>query len=220
MTNLRLGLTPWLELETALPVAWMDARDGDERVERTGVGDVPLLLAWNHDLEEWSFGLSGGAYLPVGEIGSEGLPATATFSTGTVDPTFGVSVVGPRLVGRLGWQFSSTTRLVVADQDNGRRLGSSFTTSLGVDHPLGERFVGQVQLTHFHRAEDSGPTMEPSGGDWLYLQPQVAGNLFTSPNQAVQALLGLRVPILQDVVGRQLVDSTALTFGLAYTWNR
>lgn len=220
MSNLRLGLTSWLEVETALPVAWMDARDGDETVERTGIGDVPVLLTWSRGTADWSLGLSGGAYLPVGELGSDALPATATFSTGTVDPTLGATLVGPRLLGRLGWQLSSTARLVVAEQDDGRRLGSSVTTSLGVDHTLGDRFVGQIQFTHFHRAEDSGPTMGDTGGHWLYLQPQVVGSVFTSPQQAVQALVGLRIPLHQDVAGRQLVDSTSMTFGLAYTWNR
>lgn len=216
---LRLGISHSLEAEVALPVAWMDAEDPAGRVTRTSIGDVPTLLTWSHRRSDWTMGVTGGVYWPVGELGTEGLPATATFSTGTVDPTIGAYLLGP-LLGDWGWHVSSSTRWVVSDQDDGSRLGSSFSTSLGVNRTIGPRFVGQVLVTHFHRQTDTGNAMEDSGGDWMYAQPQVLANVFTRPDQSLQAMVGARIPMLQNVRGTQLVESPSLSFGLAYTRNR
>lgn len=216
VNSLRVGIRRGFEAELALPVAWMEAKDAAGTAKRTSVGDVPTRIVWNAARRAWSYGLSGGVYWPVGELGTEGLPATATFSTGTVDPTAGAHLRGPELFG-FGWQLSSSARLVVADQDDGSRLGSSFTTTAALDRPLGRRFVAQALLTHFHRQADRDNMMEDSGGDWLYLQPQLLANLLARRDRSIQAYFGARIPLRQNVRGMQLVESTALSFGLALT---
>lgn len=216
LLGLRVGLGSALEAELALPIAWMDARDGTERAEQTSVGDLATRLSWTTARRDWSFGATVGAYWPVGELGTDGLPATATFSSGTIDPTAGVHLRGPQMRG-IGWQLSTNARFVLSDQDNGARLGSSFSTSVAVDRPLGDRLVVQMSGTHFHRQSDRDNPMEDSGGDWFYLQPQLLGNVLTRADQSIQAFLGLRIPVYQNVRGLQLADSASFSFGIAYT---
>lgn len=218
VNDVRFGLGRSLEFDLRLPAAWMDARDGAESVERNSVGDLATLLTWTGAREDWMLAATAGVHWPTGDLASDGLPATATFSTGTIDYAAGVSVAGPRVAG-WGWQVTTISRLVFDEQDDGRRLGSSSTTTFGVDRPVGSRWVGQLLLTHFHRQADDGPVMEDTGGDWIYLQPQIAADLFTRPDHAIQAVAGLRIPLRQDVRGTQLVDTTTFNVGLAYTWD-
>lgn len=227
MTSLRAGIASSLEAEIALPVAWMDARDGDERVQTSSIGDVPTLLTWTRQHPSWSWSLTGGVYWPTGEIGADSLPATANFSTGTIDPTFAVQLLGPAWRG-WNWQLATVTRQVIQEKEDGSRLGSSITTTFGVSRAIGRRLVGQVLAMHFHREEDQHAPMgtgmmdmaEDSGGDWLYLQPQLVGSVLTRPDHALQVMLGARLPLVQNVVGMQLVDSPTVTLGVAYTRNR
>lgn len=214
--NLRLGLPGQLEGRLSLPYAWMEARDEAGEASRNGVGDLLAELRWSRPVDGWILGLSAGSYLPVGELGGRGLPATATFSTGTVDPTLGVQLAGPAVAG-LGWSLGTLTRLVLAEQDDGRQLGSSLTSTLAVDRVLGREFVAQLQFVHFHREEDEGPAMEASGGNWLYLAPVLGYRLLAGRGHSLQLKLGARIPVYQDVVGRQLVESPAWNFGLGYT---
>ena len=62
-----------------------------------------------------------------------------------------------------------------------------------------------------------GNMMEDTGGDWLYFQPFLSADIFVRPSYAVQALIGGRVPLMQNVRGTQLVESPAVSLGLAQT---
>lgn len=216
-SRLRAAISGSLDAEIALPVAWLDASDAAGEESRTGVGDLLTKLHWGGGSGDWSWGLSLGAYWPVGDLGEADLPATATFSSGTVDPSIGGSVTLPRL-GGWGWHVSWDARLVAVDRDDGTRLGSSFTTTVGWDRPLAKRLDGQVVLTYFGRASDEGNPMEDSGGDWLYLQPFLSADLLVRPAYAVQATVGGRIPLVQNVRGMQLVESPALSLGIAQTF--
>jgi len=214
--NLRFGVGRALEGNVSVPFAWMSATDPGGSASDSGIGDLLTEVRWNRALSLWSYGLSGGLYWPLGELQSDGLPATATFSTGTFDPTFSAYLSGPG-AGGFGWTLTGSTRLVVSDQSEERRLGSTYTSSLWIDRTIVARVVGQAQLIYFHREEDSGRVMEPSGGHWIYLSPGLSYTLFANTGRSLQATLALRIPLLQDVVGRQLVESPALNFGLGYT---
>jgi hypothetical protein len=194
----------------------MDATDPGGSVSDSGVGDLLTEVRWNRVGGAWTYGLAGGLYWPLGDLQSGGLPTTATFSSGTIDPTFNAYLSGPG-AGGFDWTLTGSTRLVVSDQSEDRRLGSTYMSSLWVDRAIAAGLGGQVQLIYFHRGEDSGNVMEPSGGHWVYLSPGISYAFFAQSGRSLQATLALRIPLLQDVVGRQLVESPALNFGLGYT---
>jgi hypothetical protein len=211
------AITGSLGVEASLPFAWLDASDAIADESRTGAGDLLTRLHWRRTASGWSYGLSAGAYWPVGNLGSEELPATATFSSGTVDPSVGGFVSLPR-VGGWGCQVSWDARLVASERDAGSRLGSSFAVSLGWDRSLTRRLAGQVVLTYFGRASDEGNPMEDTGGDWLYFHPFMSANVFVRPSYALQVTAGGRIPVVQNVRGTQLVESPSLSLGIAQTF--
>jgi hypothetical protein len=196
----------------------MDAQDEAGKVSRSGVGDLLTRISWGSGTESWSYGVSAGAYWPVGELGNQDLPATATFSTGTVDPTVGAHISGPPLFGFV-WFSSVSSRFVVSERDNGSRLGSNYTVSFGLSRMLANRIDGQLLLTYFARARDKGNMMEDSGGDWVYLQPFLSADVYANPSYALQISIGARIPLVQRVEGIQLVESPNFSFGLAHTIN-
>lgn len=215
LSSFRIGL-PWaVEGGLSLPVAWMKARDAQGQGSNSGIGDLLTEVRWSKARRPWRLGASVGAYWPLGEVGSQGLPATATFSTGTVDPAVGLRLSGPSL-GDLGWLLSVNARIVVGGKDNGRRLGSTITTAAELHREFGSRLTGQVLLTHFRREPDRGQAMEDTGGSWIYLQPVLAVDLLVRPEHAIQLLFGARSPLIQDVQGIQLVESPSVTIGLSY----
>ena len=196
----------------------MDAKDEAGEVSRSGVGDLLTRISWGRGTESWSYGVSAGVYWPIGELGDQDLPTTATFSTGTVDPTVGAYISGPPLRGFV-LHSSMSSRFVVGERDDGLRLGSNYTVSLGLSRPLPARINGQLLLTYFARGRDKGNIMEDSGGDWVYLQPFLSADVYTNPSYALQVSLGARIPLVQRVEGTQLVESPNFSFGLAHTIN-
>lgn len=216
VSSLRFGIHDGFEGRISVPFAWMKAKDPGGEASNSGVGDFLAELRWNRFGSNWRYGISVGSYWPLGELSSQSLPATATFSTGTVDPTFGGYLSGPPLSG-FSWNLASTVRLVISNRSDDHRLGSSITSGFTIDRKLTTGFAGQLQLIYFHRKADSGPVMEPSGGNWLYMSPAASYRLFADKKHSLQATLAVRIPLLQDVVGRQLVESTSLNFGLGYT---
>jgi hypothetical protein len=229
-TRLRGAITESFAAEVSLPVAWTEARDAVGEESGTGVGDLQTRLHWTRAPGDWAWGVSAGAYWPVGDLGGEALPANATFSSGTVDPAVGAFVALPRVAG-WGCQLSIDARLVVADNDDGSRLGSSFSAVMGWDRSLTRRLDAQVALTYFGRAADDpapmdmagghmghGDEPEDTGGDWLYLQPFLSMDVLVRPSFAVQATVGGRVPLVQNVRGTQLVESPSVSLGVAQTF--
>jgi hypothetical protein len=213
---LRAALGGDWEAEASLPVSWLEAADERGEESRTGTGDLLTRLHWGRRAGAWGYGLSAGAFWPVGELGSGDLPTTANFSSGTVDPVLGLQV-GRQVGGDLEVSLATTARLVVADHEEGRRLGSSLTTSLSLRRPLSRAVSLQLLCIHLARGEDQGNAMEDTGGEWLYLQPLAVVKLRARPDHALQGVLGGRFPLAQNVRGRQLVDSPALVAGLALT---
>jgi len=229
-TRLRGAITGSFAAEVSLPVAWTEASDAAGEESSTGVGDLQTRLHWTRAANGWAWGVSAGAYWPVGDLGGEALPANATFSSGTVDPSLGAFVALPRVAG-WGCQLSTDTRLVVADNDDGSRLGSSFTAAIGWDRSITRRLDAQVAVTYFGRAADEAAPMdlggghmghgdepEDTGGDWLYLQPFLSMDLLVRPSFAVQATVGGRFPLVQNVRGTQLVESPSVSLGVAQTF--
>jgi hypothetical protein len=209
-------MTGTLEAEASLPVAWLDARDELEEESTSGVGDLLTRVVWSRASGPWSYAVSAGMYWPVGEMGNEDLPASATFSTGSVDPALGAFLSGPPFRG-FSWFTSVSTRQVLDKRNNGSRLGSSYTATLGLNRQLAKRFSGQVLVSYFARERDEGNMMEDTGGDWLFVQPFLRADVYARPSYAVQVLLGVRVPLIQDVEGTQLVESPSLSLGFAHT---
>jgi hypothetical protein len=218
VNTLGVALGKGLGAEASLPVAWMEAKDEAGEDSRSGVGDLLTRVMWSHAAGNWSYGLAAGAYWPVGELGSQDLPAAATFSTGTVDPSFSASLSGLP-IGGFAWRFSASTRLVVDERDDGSRLGSSLTGAFALDRRLHSRVGGRLILTYLTRESDEGNAMEDSGGEWLYLQPFLTTDAFLRPSYAIQVVLGARFPLVQDVHGTQLVESPSFTLGFAQTFN-
>jgi hypothetical protein len=213
-SRLQGAITKSLSAEVSLPIAWLNASDAAGEESRTGAGDLQTKIHWSRSSADWSYGLSAGAYWPVGDLGGDELPSTATFSSGTVDPSLGGFVTLPR---RGGWgcQLSWDARVVVSERDDGTRLGSSFTAVLGLGRPLRERLDAQLVMAYFGRAADEGNSMEDTGGDWLYAQPFLSADVLVRPSYAVQVTAGGRIPLVQNVRGTQLVESPSLTLGLA-----
>ncbi len=216
LNSIRAGLSKNLEFEVSIPVAWMNAKNESGEVSTSGVGDLLTRISWGGVTESWIYGVSAGAYWPVGKLGNQDLPATATFSTGTVDPAIGAYMSGPTLLG-FGWYSSVSSRLVVSERDDGSRLGSSYTMSLGISRTLTNRIDGQLLLTYFVRDRDKGNMMEDTGGNWIYIQPFLSASLYAKPSYAFQVSIGARVPLLQRVEGTQLVESPNFSFGFAHT---
>lgn len=214
----RIGMGRGFEAEASLPVAWLDAKGEEGKESRFGAGDLLTRILWSRGIGGWTYGFSAGMYWPVGELGTSEVPATATFSTGTYDPAVDVFLSGPSFRG-VDWYASAGTRQIFGEQDNGSRLGSSYTVSLGLTGRVVNRLAGQVLLSYFARERDEGNVMEDTGGDWLYIQPFLRADIFASASHAVQALVGVRVPLIQNVEGTQLVESTSLSLGFAHTLN-
>jgi hypothetical protein len=63
-----------------------------------------------------------------------------------------------------------------------------------------------------------GDEPEDTGGDWLYLQPFLSMDVLVRPSFAVQATVGGRVPLVQNVRGTQLVESPSVSLGVAQTF--
>lgn len=218
INSVRTGLSKTLEAEASLPLAWMDARDESGEESRSGAGDLLTRIVWSRGTGRWSYGISVGTFWPVGELGSKELPASATFSTGTIDPAFGAFLSGPSFRG-VGWYMSISTRQVLGIRKDGSRLGSSYTGAFGLNRRVTNRLAGQLLLTYFAREHDDGNEMEDSGGDWLYVQPFLSMDIYARPSYALQVLMGARVPLIQNVRGTQLVESPSLSLGLAHTIN-
>jgi hypothetical protein len=236
VNTLRAGLSRSLEADVTLPIAWLDAKDEFGEESSAGVGDLLTRVTWNGGTDQWSYGISAGAYWPVGELGSPDLPPTATFSSGTIDPTLGAFLAGPLFNG-FGWFTSVNSRLVVGERDDGMSFGSNYTAVLGVARRISKRIDGQLLLTYFALERDKAGTegamssqasgdamdimmdnmVEDAGGNWLYLQPFVSANLFARPSYALQASIGARLPLVQSVEGTQLVESPSFSFGFAHT---
>lgn len=201
-----------------MPIAWMDASDESGEESRSGAGDLLTRITWSSGSGRWSYGASVGAYWPVGELSSENLPASATFSTGSVDPALGAFLSGPPFRG-FSWYTSVSTRQVLGAREDGSRLGSSYTAAWGLNSRIVNRLGGQIVLTYFSRERDEGNDMEDSGGDWVYVQPLLLVDVYTQPSYAFQILAGARIPLMQSVHGTQLVESASFSIGLAHTVN-
>lgn len=216
MTGLRAAMGPELEFEASLPVSWLNARDGAVEEEKTGTGDLLTRVHLSRNLGHWTLGASAGVYWPVSNLDGAGLPEVATFVSGTIDPVLGLGISGGLWSGIDVGLFSSA-RLVVSDFEDGRRLGSTFTTTASIRHVVSRKLSLQGLVTHLHRQTDTGNMMEDSGGDWIYLQPQAAWKVAASGSRAWQFLMGLRLPVHQNVRGTQLVDSPSFLAGLSVT---
>ncbi len=81
-----IGLGRGFDLAAALPWARSRAESTMDEDKASGFGDAAVRLSWHRALEPVSLSVFAGAYMPVGDLGADELPTTATFTTGTWDP--------------------------------------------------------------------------------------------------------------------------------------
>ena len=211
--SLRRALDTRFEIEASVPYAWIEAQADGVRETTSGLGDLATRLHWGRPVDGWRAGASIGAFWPTSGTAANDVPATAYFSTGTVDPTLGLQIVPPPIAG-IDVSLSADTRLVLATRDDGRRFGSSVTADLTGRRALSDRLVFSASLLIHNRASDEA-SMEDTGGTWVLIQPTLAWTTMARSDAAIRLFVGLRHPLRQDVVGRQLVEDTSALLGLS-----
>jgi hypothetical protein len=197
-----------------------------------GIGDTPVVLEYLFRSRDatpspWSFGFGAGAYLPTGTGVREDFPSNSSFVSGTVDPVLALSgSLNP--IPAFGFYAHGVGRLVVGENGDGYRAGSSFVYGAGVRLRFSGSLGFSFGLNVLHKLaderapdRDDGTHMEMtfeegSGGSWLYLAPALSYLFVKGPLEGLSFQLSLQAPVYQRVNGIQLADDLGATLAVGY----
>lgn len=231
LVSLDVRLTPRLGLQasTAIPLI---ARTGvvqrasgpfNFRDEVRGVGDTTAGLWYRRTRQGWTYTVNAGVSLPTGptrtprfraelEGGSLVPMSRLQRGSGTWDPLLGLAVERPLGGGR--WVTSAASRLPVAQNSDGLRVGASWEVGSGWAHTLGShRVTGYGRLDWLHRNQDvfNGTPVLVGGGDWLYASPGLALLIGKGINLQTE----VKVPVYRRLANRQLDSKAIFQFGVS-----
>ena len=129
--------------------------------------------------------------------------------TGTTDAIVGAYHFG-NLVKDLSW-FAQVQALIPLDRHASYRPGTVVTASAGLDYTGWQRLTPQLQLNFRNTALDRGDNSDRanSGGRLLYLSPGMV-----VPAGRAQLFAFAQIPLVQDVVGYQLVPRVTASAGV------
>ena len=194
------------------------------RDEVRGLGDT-VVGAWYRDGSpgRWSWTINAALSVPTGktraprfreELDNGSLVPLSRLQrgSGTWDPVLGLVVERP--VGGGRWVTSVASRVPLAENSDGLRVGASWEAGSGWAHTVRtHKVMAYARLDWLHREQDrfNGAPVLVGGGDWLYVTPGAAVMIGKGIN--VQA--EVKVPAYRRLSNRQLDSRAILQLGVS-----
>lgn len=219
------GLSNPLGLSLSLPYLWHDAthRSGPDdyhRVHEHGWSDAVLSgrYSWRWEIfgKSTIMTLASGLTLPLSDRTVDILSDHVDFTTGTIDPVFGLTGMyglNQKTVLRLGGFTRQVWSKTVRDQ----KIGSYYSYTLSVRrllagglHSVQAGFLAEVREQY----RVAGRGYRNSGGEWYFATGGLSWTLFTTEKTGIRVSADLEIPLAIRVNGTQPVQGTNVRLGL------
>lgn len=196
------------------------------RDEVRGFGDTSASAWYRRSHAGWTWTLNSGISIPTGstrkprfrpelEEGSLVPMSRLQRGSGTWDPLLGGVIERSIAGGR--WVNSLASRIPIATNDDGLRVGAAWEVSSGWAHTLGtHKAMGYGRLDWLHRQQDSfnGTPVLVGGGNWLYASPGIGVMVGKGLNLQAE----VRLPLHRQLANRQLDSRAIFQFGMSRTF--
>jgi hypothetical protein len=219
--DLGLGIWKGLSARLMFPMVDVSFSEGDVSGSEFGIGDLSFWLRYGVALggvrKPLKIGAAVGVFLPTGGTVQSDIPSNPNFVSGTVDPLISADVNYDLDFG-LGFYARIFARLVAYESSDYYQAGHTVVYMGVVHYRLFGSLMPSLGLTALNRSSEEffGVTQPNSGGDWIYLTPNVSYVFTSGPLSGLSLFITAQIPLYQFLHGTQLAEEFNFTVGAAY----